>query len=149
LAHRAAQIVDAIASIVQDRVRKLGVKVYAHRRLSLDPEQDELPAISIDYGEDRRGEQQLQMIASMLAVETTAIAIGSEEAQLRRQLLDYRAEVHLALMADPRLGLPDVVVTTSYGGAAAPIFDYTGELLAGELTATWLVIYRMNILDPN
>jgi hypothetical protein len=147
--HRAAQIIEAIVPIVQARVTELGVKVYAHRRLSLDPTQDELPAISIDYGEDRRLEgSSLQAFDSVLSIEASAIVIGTEEASIRTQLLDLREQIHIAIMADPRLGLPEVVIATVPGDVIAPIIDVEGELLAGELTTTWHVRYRMNLSDP-
>jgi len=134
LAHRAQIILEAIAG---------------HRRFSLDPEQDELPAITIDFGEDRRADSSvLSSITSQLSVECTAVVMASLEADLRTRLLELRAEIHRAVMANHRLGLPDVVSTTFYGGAGAPAIDADGEQFVGELTSTWLVLYEMSLSDP-
>lgn len=150
MSHRAEQILEAVAALVRARVEASGVKVYTHRRLSLDPEQDELPGISIDYGEDRRSDNNsvLGRITSLLTVECTAVVMEALEADVRAKLLELRAQIHRAVMADPRLGLPDVVSSTFYGGAAAPGVDEAGELIAGELTSLWLVLYDMSLSDP-
>lgn len=149
MTHRAAQVVDAIAALVRARVEASGVHVYTHRRLSLDPEQDELPGISIDYGEDRRSDSNsvLGLISSVLTVECTAVVVAPLEAEVRAQLLELRAEIHRAVMANPRLGLPDFVSTTFYGGAEKPGFA-VGAQIAGELTSSWLVHYEMSLTDP-
>lgn len=149
MSHRAQQIVDAVASLITARVQDLGVKVYTHRRLSLDPEQDEMPAISVDFGEDRRADSQTTlMIRSALSVEVTVIVSESDEYDCRTRLLDLRREVHRAVMADQRLGLSDFVVTTSYGGAEAPSIAAAGRKVAGELTSTWPVLYTTELNDP-
>jgi hypothetical protein len=151
--HRAAQILEAVASLVRARLdasgSHSGVKVFTHRRFTLDPEQDELPAISVDYGEDRRADSSvLSAISSTLTVECTAVVVAPLEYDLRTKLLELRAEIHRAVMANHRLGLPDVVSTTFYGGASAPAIDADGEHLVGELTSTWLVLYEMSLSDP-
>lgn len=152
MTHRAAEILDAVAALVLARVNasgNSGVKVFTHRRFTLDPEQDELPAISIDYGEDRPAESRsLSSIGSVLSVECTAIVMSPHEDELREKLLELRAEIHRAVMANPRLGLPDVVVSTFYGGAGAPAIEAEGEQLVGALTSTWLVRYQMSLSDP-
>lgn len=149
MAHRAEQIIDAVAALVLARVGASGVKVFTHRRYTLDPEQDDLPAITVDYGEDRRAESStLNKITSLLTVECTAVVVAPTESELRSNLLELRAEIHRAIMANHRLGLPDVVSTTYYGGAAAPAIDADGEQLVGELTSTWAVLYEMSLTDP-
>lgn len=149
MTHRAEQILTAVTAAIAARVEKTGVKVYTHRRLSLDPEQDELPAISVDYGEDRRADSQtLGTIASFLSVEVTAIVAKQTEPEAREQLLELRAEIHRAVMANPKQGIPDVVVSTYYGGAAAPEVDTDGEQIVAALTSTWIVHYRMDLADP-
>ena len=149
MAHRAEQIVDAIAALVRARVQTTGVHVYTHRRLSLDPDQDEMPAISVDYGEDSRAESQTTlMIDSVLSVECTAVVSEPDEFDCRKRLLDLRAEIHRAVMTDRQLGLPVFVVNTSYGGASAPSLFAEGKNIVGELTSTWLVHYRMELDDP-
>jgi hypothetical protein len=151
VSHRAQQIVDAVAGLVRARVQASGVHVYTHRRLTLDPEQDEMPGISIDYGEDRRTDSQTTlMIDSLLTVECTAVVSETDEIDARTRLLDLRREIHRAVMADPRLGFgaQGFVVTSIYGGAAAPSFGTAGGNMAGELTSTWLVHYRTELNDP-
>lgn len=150
MSHRAQQIVDAVASLITARVQAEGVHVFTHRRLSLDPEQDEMPAISVDYGEDARAQSQTTLaIDSVLSVETTVVVSEPDEFGCRTRLLDLRREIHRAVMAgDRRLGLPVFVVTTSYGGANAPSLFAEGKNIVGELTSTWLVLYRMELNDP-
>ena len=149
MAHRAQTIIEAISALVLARVGPSGVKVFTHRRFTLDPEQDELPSISIDYGEDRRSDNSvLGKITSVLSVECTAVVVSPREDELREKLLELRAEIHRAVMANANLGLPDFVSTTFYGGAGAPGIDAEGEQLVGELTSTWLVLYEMSLSDP-
>jgi len=146
--HRAQQIIDAVAALVRARVEASGVKVFTHRRFTLDPDQDELPAISVDYGEDRKAETTtLGSIDSVIEIQCTAVVASSLEDELRSKLLDLRAEIHRAVMANHRLGLL-FVSTTYYGGASAPAIDAEGEQLVGELTSTWLVLYEMSLSDP-
>ncbi len=149
MTHRAEQILTAVRDAISARVAASGVNVYTHRRLSLDPEQDETPAISVDYGEDRRADAQtLGMIASLLSVEVTAIVADAEERDVRSRMLELRAEIHRAVMADPQLGLREFVVSTYYGGASAPEVDTDGEQIIGALQSTWVVHYRMDLTDP-
>src|ERR1700741_718450 len=100
MTHRAEQVLDAVAELVRARVNASGnsaVKVLTHRRFTLDPEQDELPAISIDYGEDRPSESEsLGSIYSTLSVECTAFVSSPLEAEIRKKLLELRAEIHRA-----------------------------------------------------
>jgi hypothetical protein len=147
--HRAAQIIEAVASAVRTRVSASGAKVYEHRRLSLSLEQDEMSAYSVDFGEDRRLDSQfMQMIDSELAVQVTALVEKPTEAETREALLDMRREQHRAVMIAPRLGLQDFVIATRYGGAEAPEFLTDGENIIGALTSIWLVHYRMELTDP-
>lgn len=149
MTHRADQILTAVRDAIAARVEASGVRVYTHRRLSLDPEQDELPAITVDYGEDRRADSQtLGKIASDLFVEVTAIVAKPTEPEAREKLLELRAEIHRAVMASPKQGIPDVVVSTFYGGAAAPEVDTDGEQIVAALVSTWIVRYRMELADP-
>lgn len=149
MTHRAQQIIDAVATAVRTRVEPTGVHVYTHRRLSLDPEQDEMPGISVDYGEDRPAESQsFAEIRSALAVEITAVVSEADEYDCRTRLLSLRREIHRSVMADQRLGLPVFVVTTAYGGASEPTIGAAGRKIAGEITTTWLVQYETSLTDP-
>lgn len=152
MSHRAEQILTAVAAAISARMaaESSGVKVYKHRRFSLDPDQGELPGISVDYGEDRPAESRfMQVIDSVLSVEITAIVAETEERDARQSMLELRAAVHRAVMADPRFGIPQIVVTTMYAGAAAPEVDSDGERVFGALTSTWAVRYQMDLADPS
>lgn len=150
MTHRAEQIVDAVVSAIRSSAPST-VKVYAHRRLSLAEDQDELPAISVDFGEDQPfdddGASNMAFIDSLLNINITAIVSGAEERDLKADLLRHRREVHVSLMSDRTLGL-GFVVDTRYLGADSPEIDTDGEFLVGSLTSTWAIHYRMNIADP-
>lgn len=148
MSHRAGQVIEAVASILSARVLPKGHKVYTHRRISLASEEDQLPAHSVDFGEDQRAESKfIGTIDSVLTVITTVVATAADEQALRTLLLDLRREQHRAVMADPKLGLA-FVVNTLYGGAEAPEILTDGEELVGVLASSWLVHYRMNPQDP-
>jgi hypothetical protein len=144
--HRAQQIVDAVTEVVRARVGPT-VNVYTHRRMRVDEEQSELPAISIDYGEDRPDvDSTLNQIASALVVEVVAMARAPDEPELHEKLLQLRADAHMAIQAG--LGL-SFVMWTEYGGASAPEVSVDGEQLAGTLTSSWIAHYSMSYSDPN
>lgn len=152
--HRAEQIIDATVSALQARASSLQVpaaNVFAHRTLSLDDDQGELPAITVNFGEDdpdsELGSDNLAFIDSALSISIVGYAIDPDETVVRRALLNQRRYIHAALMADQTLGL-SFVIGTRYGGAAAPEIDSSGELVAGSLESRWAVHYRMNITDP-
>lgn len=149
MTHRADQILDRTVELVAARVTAKGHKVFKHRRLSLASEEDQLPAHSVDFGEDQRAENKfIGSINSVLTVQTTAVMQAATEPELKAALLEMRREQHRAVMADARLGLSDFVINTLYGGAAEPEILTDGESLTGILTSSWLVLYRMNTLDP-
>lgn len=148
MTHRAQQIIDAVAALVRARVEPSGVKVFTHRRLSLDPEQDELPAISVDYGDltvdDKDPEE--DYFDCTLAVMTTAVAVNAEESLLRNQLLAMTVEAQAAINAVPLLGL-NFVNDTILIGWATPEVGQTDEFLAGSLTSSWQIKFRMQFED--
>ena len=147
--HRADQIIDAIVSAVAGQVSDTGVHVFAHRRLLLEVEQDELPAISVDFGQDERAETVIiGKLGSLLTVETTAVVARPDETEAKQELLNLRAEIHKAIMSAPRLGMPAFVVDTLYAGANPPEYDTEGDLIVGTYTSLWQVYYTMNSADP-
>jgi hypothetical protein len=149
MSHAVEQILDAVAVAIRALVEAKGQKVYIHRRSSLGLDQDELPAHSVDYGEDERLDTQyMDVIDSELSVQTTAMTSQPTEAEVRSALLDMRREQHRAIMANPRLGIGQIVVTTRYGGAEAPEIDTDGESVFGALTSVWLVHYQTALTDP-
>lgn len=146
--HRAKQIVDTVAELVLARVQASGTKVFKHFRFRADDEQDELPAVSIDYGEDQPSGGTLTEYESVLTVEAVAMAEGVDAEELHEKLMELRAEVHIALRADPTLGL-SFVTTTEYGPVEKPDVSARGEKLCGVCSARWLVTYNLNFSDPN
>lgn len=151
MTHRADQIIEAVTKAIESFVPST-IKVYAHRRLSLAEDQDELPAISVDFGEDQpTGDDGSSLmdgtIASLLTLNITGIATSFDEPQLRRQLLQIRAYVHGGIKQNHNVGLP-FVIDTHYGGANPPEFDVSSDMLVGELTSAWGVRYEMNLNNP-
>ncbi len=151
MTHRADQIIDAVVDAIKSFVPS-NIKVYPHRRMSLIDDQDELPAISVDYGEDEPigddGSEFLDgNIASLLTVNVTGLASEIEESLLRRSLLELRAHVHVAVKRNKDLGLP-FVLDTHYGGANQPDVNVDGDTLIGELTSVWGVRYERNLNTP-
>lgn len=147
MTHRADQIIEAVAEIVRAQIGPAGANVFTHHRESLAGEQGQIPAISVDFGPDDPEPENTQYIDSTLTVMVTAIAQASDVASVRRVLLGLRRKTHVALMADPKLGL-EFVIVTNYGPVSAPNVDTSGAVAVGSLAAAWLVTYRMNVLDP-
>lgn len=148
MTHRAEQIIDAVVAAIPETAQR----VFKHRRDSLSAEEQELPATSVDEGDDvpldDDGASNIQFLDSMLTVETTAFAEESTEELLKAKLSELRVINHKALMAGDRsLGL-DFVIDVKYAGADAPEIERAGEIFAGKRTSRWLVHYRMNITDP-
>lgn len=149
MTHRAQQIVDAIATLVRTRVEPSGVHVYTHRRESLSAEQDELPAISIDYGEDSPTTGVVSEFRSVLTVEARVKVQASTPEDLHDKLFELRGDIHIAVMANMGdLGLA-FVIATLYGSVSAPEISAAGSQLTAELLSTWQVHYSMDLADPN
>jgi hypothetical protein len=154
MTHRADQIIDAVATALQNASTALAIpaaNIFSHRELSLSDEQGELPAATVNFGEDEPtsefGADNLAYIDSVLAVTITTFAVGNDEASVRRTLMAQRRQVHVALMSDQELGLT-FIIGPRYGGAAAPEINATTEKVIGSLETTWRYFYRMNITDP-
>lgn len=153
MSHRAEQIIDAVVALLQASP-SIGVSpenIFAHRSLSLSEDQGEMPAITVNIGEDSpvsdQGNDNLAFIDSLLTVEIVGYFIAPDEADVKRELFRQRRYAHVALLADPTLGLP-FVMGTQYGGASKPEIDSSTQQCAGSLEAPWRVPYRMNIADP-
>lgn len=151
--HRAEQIIDAIVTRLQASTT-LGINaqnIFAHRTLSLAENQDELPAVTVNFGEDNPANDYDEMageIGSTLEVFTVPYLTSDDEPSLKVALLAARTEVHKAIDPTATLDLP-FVLKVEYGGAVAPEADYTGELAAGSQQSRWLVTYHMNPDDPS
>lgn len=149
MTHPVQTILDECASRTEARVQPKGTHVYKHRGDTLDAEQDELPAISFDYGDDSPDDEQpLAAIRSVLTVECRALVKAPTEKEVREKLIELRGEIHRAVMADRTLGHGQFVIGIAYGGASAPEIDATGDEVVGEQVSTWLVRYGMGLTDP-
>lgn len=151
MTHRADQIIDAVVAFIALEVDS-DVSVYAHNRLSLSAEQDQVPAISVDFGEDvpytGDGAGTLDgTIESLLTVNITCLATAPLEELLRRQLLALRASAHRGVKATRDLGL-SFVTRTFYGGANPPEIDASVDPIIGELVCPWGVLYETSETDP-
>ena len=156
MTHRADQIIEAAAEAIDSWTPSI-VRVFTHRRESLAEDHDELPAISVDFGEDEPfdaadvsdGGAFLMdgTFQSLLTLNITGAALARDEPELRRELLKLRTYVHIGIRRHPTLSLP-FVIDTHYGGANTPIVDTSGDIIVGELTAPWGVRYEMNPDSP-
>ncbi len=148
MTHRADQIVVAVADALSTIVTPKGSKVFKHRGESLDARQDELPAYSVDYGEDQPAEHQpLRGINSTLALVINAVVSAPTEGEVREKLLEMRDETDAILDAQmhgdqPKFGL-SFVYGIGYGGAGAPEINTDGEACFGSLSTTWNFGYRL------
>jgi hypothetical protein len=149
MTHRAEQIIDAAVATIPETAQR----VFKHRRDSLSEEEQEVPATSVDEGEDLPldddGASNFKLIDSQLTVETTAFAREATEEECKAKLSELRVINHMAMMAGDRtLGLA-FVIDVKYGGADAPEITRAGEVFAGKRTSRWLVHYRMSVADPS
>lgn len=151
MTHRAEQILDAIASRLAASTTLNVAEVFVHRSLSLAEDQGELPAVTVNMGEDSPADDYTLLggeIGSQLAVMTSAYVLGTSEAAVKRELMRLRTEIHKAIDLTDALGLA-FVVKLDYGGAAAPEIDSESEAIAGRLESRWLVTYILNPDDPS
>lgn len=149
MTHRAQQIVDAVAAALAAS-SSVGA-VFTHRSYSLSEEDQELPATTVNVGEDQPlselGASNVAFLDSLLTLEVAHLARADSVEQLLTDLIAMRTAGHVALMADRSQGL-NFVIDTRYGGAGAPDVDIsTGP--AGQLVTRWQVHYRMNLTDPS
>lgn len=151
MTHRANQIVDAAVAAIRNQVQAAGTKVFAMRTLSLADDQDELPAIVVDFGSDEpigeNGASNLAFFDSLLTLEITGATTADDEPELKAALLELRRQAHIAMRAAPQFGLA-FVVDTLPGPTDAPEVEAGGDRLAGALSSAWQIYYRMNLNDP-
>lgn len=153
MTHRADQIIEAVAAALAASTT-LGIpsaNIFQHRTLSLADDQGELPAATVNFGDDDpvsdTGTDNFAFIDSLLDITVTLYVAGDNEAAVKRDLLDKRRRVHTALMTDDTLGL-SFCLGVRYGGATKPDLDATVERLVGAYETRWRVLYRQNITDP-
>jgi hypothetical protein len=149
MTHRSAQILDAIAALVRTRVAPSGNHVFTHRRLSLDPDQDETPAMSVDFGDlsvDMKDPDEDYFDCS-LAVLIRSVDVNAEEGPLRESLMTLAVQQQAAVNSVSLLGL-GFVFDVIYTGWAAPDIDASGERLVGIIDSSWQIKFRMQFQDP-
>lgn len=151
MTHRAGQICSRIAQLLSASSSLVGVSIFTDLTYSLSEQASELPAITVNEGDDvpdsDEGNDNLAFIDSQTSFEIAAYAVGIDEPTVKAALRELRRVIHMVLMADPTLGL-SFVIATKYGGAEQASMSVAGEQCAGSLVSNWRVQYRMNFLDP-
>jgi hypothetical protein len=150
MTHRAQQIADAAASLLQASV-DLDAAVFTHRTLALSDEEQELPAVCVRLGSDSPmtdvGASNLKFLDSLLTVNVVAYAQANSEEEVGEELMRLRSQVHQILLANRTLSL-SFVIDTRYQGADAPDIEAIGAQVAGRLESNFAVHYRMNLTSP-
>jgi len=149
--HRAEQILQATAALVAAQ-SGLDAAVFTHRTLSLSADDQEIPAVCVNDGDDdplgEQGYNNLSFIDSVVQLKLTLYAQGSSQAEVAAELDRLRVVVHKAMLQSPRdLGL-SFVMAIGYGGAAEAEYSTEGSPLAGSRECAFSVMYRMNLTDP-
>lgn len=149
--HRAEQILQAAATAIAAQ-SGIAASVRTHDSLPLSAEDQELPAVSVNQGEDSPtdddGFGNLAFIDSLSQLKLVLKAQGSTQQEVATELVRLRVVTHKAMMASPRtLGL-SFVMGIQYGGASEPEYTTEGSPLAGRMECAFSVLYRMNLTDP-
>jgi hypothetical protein len=144
--HKVQQILEAAAAVCIANTNLVAL-VEVNRIRSLAEEEQELPALTINYGPDAPDESEtFESLGSAIEIVTTAYCAGDTEQEVLASLLQMRSQVHVSLMADMSLGLP-FLWEIRYGGADAPLV-VQGERTLGSLTCRWNARYQMDNDDP-
>ncbi len=143
--HRVQQILNAAGAVLGANPA-LGL-VEINRVRSLSEEQQEVPALTVNYGADTPDESEtFESLGSAVEMLLSAYCAGDSETEVLERLLEMRAQSHLALLADMSLGLP-FLWEIRYGGADAPLLQQ-GERMLGTQTSRWVARYQMDNDDP-
>jgi hypothetical protein len=152
MSHRAQQIIDAMALALGASTRLQGAKVFTNRSFSLLEASDEVPCASVNYGADQPldplGASNLSFLDSLIEVPIVSFVGADDEPGAMSALMDMRAAIHVALLADQTQGL-SFIINTRYGGATEPALDSSTQRILASLKSSWFVHYRMNLLDPS
>lgn len=143
MSHRAQQIIDQVVSLLETAT---GIPSHVQQTLTLGAEDNELPAYAVMVGAEDAEAMDFKSIGSALSLSIVAYAQGDTGKDTLYTLIDMRRQVHIALMANPTLGL-SFVWGTQYGGVEAPE-TVTAARVNMRQAATWVVHYSMNITDP-
>lgn len=148
MTHPVEQIQDAFADRVLAYVESKGRKVYRHRRLTLDPEQDELPAYSFDIGEDNPIQSPLAGVYSEISIGVAALFAGPVEQDVKAAAIDMRlkcedvADIERLAPSGQKLGLT-FVHAVRWGGAGDLDVNTNGRIFVAVYPFTWIFQYRM------
>lgn len=148
--HRALAILQAVvAAIDPDDVQ---AAVFESGVISLDDQDQELPAIDVSMGEDPpfsdAGVENLAFIDSLLSIKVSLYAKAKTKKELVTELLRLRSETHQILLAGDRTQGLAYVIDTRYGGAEAPELNTEGSSMTGMLVTNYQVHYRMSVSTP-
>ena len=150
MTHKADAIILAVADAMRQHT-DTPINVFEHRALTLADHQDELPAISVDFGEDAPfdadGSTGFDFNQSILTVNVTIVVSDTDERDVREDLLNFRKEVHKAIMYRDLRDLAGVI-SVNYGGAEAPEIIAEGDAFLGALVCIWGVMYQTPIDNP-
>lgn len=152
--HRAEQILDAIAARLRAQTA-IGIpadNIFVHRSLSLAEDQDEIPAATVNAGDEESADEYQLLdgdgeLARALEIEVAVYFSATDEQTLKQLLFAARTEVHRAINPDETLGLA-FVLKVELGAVPKPDIDVAGELSIGSQAHNWLVTYHMNSSDP-
>jgi len=144
--HRVQQILNAAGAVLAANP-SLRATVEVNRVRSLSEEQQELPALTVNYGADVPDESEsFEGLGSAVEILLSAFCAGDSETEVLERLLELRSQSHLALMANMSLGL-SFLWEIRYGGADAPVLQQ-GERMLGAQTSRWSARYLMDNDDP-
>lgn len=146
--HRGLQVLDGVKQLLVTN-GTWGSNVYLGQAWPL--KKSDLPAALIAIGDDvpisDLGTDNMSFIDSFLSVSVVIRATAKDEATLLEALFEGRKQAHIALMADPTLGI-SFVTDCRYQGAAKPINNDNSDAIISDYETRWVVRYRMNYLDP-
>lgn len=147
--HRAEQILAAVKTTLSN------VNSFETLRAPLDAlsnELQEVPAVCIFMGEDPlQDDDGFQVMGSMRSIMTVNIDLWDQadrDTNIETKLNQLRKDVHIALMATPRLGLSFVIDFRPFG-ADEPDLSPDGEAITGMRRTIWIAEYNSSVTDPS
>ncbi len=111
---------------------------------------DAYPRINVELGGDEPlSDRNVNVQDTLLTLITSTVMRGDNQADDGGQLQsDLRRDIHLAMMADRHLSLPDLVINTEPGPADEPEVDTEAEFPVRTRRIAWLIHYRTLTTDP-
>jgi len=139
--HRAEAIFNQVVTTITGLVTT-GSRVHKSRVYAVD----KFPAINVFLGSEVNPQYSSAYIDSDLNI-TTKILVKITEDSLVTDLLKIRREIHVAMMADPTLGLSYVIDCLPVEMSEPQISDEQ-ETPTATVDIKWLIRYRTPINDP-